>query len=332
MSSTGEVVFVGVDDGFRQTKIVTSTGIQFSIPSLARSGFALTAIGGEDAGTGGYETENRQFTVDAEIDGEDTRFDDYAVSDINRVLVNHVIQLAGLSGQSIRLATGLPFEKFFMPGASEPNQALINRKKNNLAIEVRPLTGALPPCIVGQQVTAQGLAAYVEYLTDDLGNIRAGVDPSAPVAILDIGGRTTDVVTVFGGGKLDHQVSGTGNVGNSDVYDHNENALKSKFQVSRIRQATLDRVARDQRIRLRGQDHDITDLVGAAVDAVGSQIIREIKRSIGDAAEMESVLLVGGGAVLMERLIRKEFPHSHVPADPEYANAKGMLKYVRFMA
>lgn len=325
------IIYVGVDDGFRQTKIVTSTGIKLAIPSLARTGFSLTTIGDADAGTGGYESEGREFTVDSEIDGEDTRFDDYSLTEINRVLVNHVLQLAELGGRDIELATGLPFEKFFRPGSNEPNQDLISKKIQNLQIEVRPLNGKSIPNIVGQQVTAQGLAAYVDYLTTDKGEIRKGVDPSKPVAVLDIGGRTTDSVTIYGGGKLDHEVSGTGNIGISNVYDQIENELKRRFKVSKIRLVTLEHVARHRKIRLRGQDHDVHDLVEAAVREVGSQIIREVKRRIGDAAEMESVLLVGGGAALMGDLIREEYPHCHIPDEPEFANARGMLKYVQFM-
>lgn len=88
------VIYVGNDDGFRQNKTVTSEGTKLSIPSLVRAGFTLTTIGEDDAGAGGYETEGRQFTVDAEVDGEDTRFDDYALTEINRVLVNHALHLA----------------------------------------------------------------------------------------------------------------------------------------------------------------------------------------------------------------------------------------------
>ncbi|MDH0341969.1 ParM/StbA family protein [Chromobacterium haemolyticum] len=327
-----EPIYVGVDDGFRQTKIITSSNVKLAIPSLARAGFTLTTIGDADAGTGGYETVGgRQFTVDPEIDGEDTRFDDYAVSDINRVLVNHVLQLAELGGREVVLATGLPFQKFFRPGSNEPNQELISHKIQNLEIEVRPLSGKPVPNIISQQVTAQGLAAYVDYLTADNGEIRQGVDPSKPVAVVDIGGGTTDCVTVYGGGKLDHELSGTGPIGISHVYDQLENDLKRKFNVSKIRQVTLEYVARHRKIRLRGQDHDVSDLVDAAVNEIGQQILREVKRRIGDAGEMESVLLVGGGAALMGQLIRQEYPHCHVPEEPEFANARGMLKYVQYM-
>lgn len=326
-----DVIYAAVDDGFRQIKIVTSTGLKFSIPSLAKVGFTLSAIGNDDAGMGGYETEGRQFTVDKEIDGEDTRFDDYALTDINRVLVNHALQLANLGGKKIALATGLPFQTYFQHGSSNINQDLIDRKIANLAITVNPLNGLSAPQFIKQDVLAQGLAAFVDYLTDNEGNIRTDIESDAPVAIIDIGGRTTDSVTVYGGNKVDHDNSGTGNIGISNVYDIVENELRRRFNVSKIRLVTLEHVVRARTIRLKGQDHDVSDIIDAAIEDIGQQIIRETKRRIGDAAEMQSVILVGGGATLMGEIIRKEYPHCFIPVDPEFANARGMLKHLQFM-
>lgn len=317
-----------VDDGFRQIKSIDQQWKSLAQPSLARSGFTLTSIGGDDAGLGGYETGGRQYTVDPQIDGEDTRFDDYAVSEINRVLVHHALHAQGLSGKKIHLVTGLPFDSFFLPGSSEPNQGLIDQKIKSLSVAVVPLGGQAPIEIVKQQVTAQGLVAYIDYVVDEKGNFVKGVDRDAPVAVIDIGGRTTDCVTVFGGGKLDHTASGTGQVGISNVYDIVENELKRRFNVSKIRLSTLEYVARERRIRLRGQEHDVGSIVDAAVTEIGQQIIRECGRKIGDAAEMATVLLVGGGAPLMSEILRKSFPHLHVPQQPEFANARGMLKYL----
>lgn len=328
-----EVVFVVVDDGFRQIKCLTSTGYSNSFASVARAGFTLTTMGqgNEDAGFGGYETNGRQFTVDPDVDGEDTRFDDYAISDINRVLVNHALQLAGLGGKKIVLGTGLPFQVYFN-GDNTVNEKLISSKIENLSIPVKPLSGDQPPQIASQMVFAQGLAACIDHVTDDKGNYRADFDRTAPIAIVDIGGRTTDSVVLLGGDKVDHTVSGTGNVGISNVYDKIEADLRAQFKVARIRLVTIENAVRTRKIRFRGQEHDITDIIKNAVREVGPQIIREVQRRIGDAAEMSEVLLVGGGATLLEEVMRNEYPHCVVPKDPEFANARGMLKFVQFSA
>ncbi|MGA4481692.1 plasmid segregation protein ParM domain-containing protein [Ectopseudomonas hydrolytica] len=330
-SGADDVVLAVVDDGFRQMKGLEANGALVAHPSLARAGFTLSLIGGGDgdAGLGGYQTSGREYTVDPQIDGEDTRFDDFSTSEINRVLVHHTLHTLGLSGKRVVLATGLPFQSFFIAGSSEPHQPLIDRKMENLSQPVEPLGGLQPIQIIQQRVTAQGLVAYIDYVVDDNGNFKSDVEVDAPVAVIDIGGRTTDCVTVYGGGKLDHAGSGTGVVGISNVYDIIENELKRKFGASKIRLSTLEHVARYRNIRLRGQQHDVGDIVDAAVAEISQQIIRESKRRIGDAAEMQAVILVGGGAALMSNCLKEAFPHLLVPERPEFSNARGMLKYLK---
>lgn len=325
-----EVIYVVVDDGFRQIKSLTSAGYAGSFASVARTGFTLSSMGNEDAGVGGYETQGRQYTVDPDVDGEDTRFDDYAISPINRVLVNHALHLAGLAGKRVVLGTGLPFQVYF--NGDGVNQKLLDSKVENLAIEVKPLSGASAPIILSQMVFAQGLAACIDHVTDKDGNYRADFDRSAPIAVVDIGGRTTDSVVLLGGEKVDHSVSGTGNVGISDVYDRITAELRTQFNVSRIRLVTIENAVRTGTIRFRGVEHNIEGIVKAAVSEVGPQIVREVQRRIGDAAEMTEVLLVGGGAPLLEAVMRDHYPHCVVPKDPEYANARGMLKFIQFNA
>ncbi len=332
MKKDDEVVFVVVDDGFRQIKTLSSSnGYRDAFASVARTGFTLSTMGQgqDDAGLGGYETNGRQFTVDQDLDGEDTRFDDYALSDINRVLVNHALHRAGLSGKRIVLGTGLPFQIYFNED-NTVNQKILDRKVENLGIEVKPLNGAAAPIIVSQMVFAQGLAACIDYVTDDNGNYRSDFDPSAPIAVVDIGGRTTDSVVLLGGNKVDHSVSGTGNIGISNVYDRIGADLRTEFGVSSIRLVTIENAVRTGKIRFRGKEHDITEIIRSAVREVGPQIMREVQRRIGDAAEMSAVLLVGGGATLMSDVMREYYPHCVVPEHPEFANARGMLKFIQF--
>ncbi len=323
------IINVAIDDGFRQTKIVTSTGFKLSIPSVARTGFTITSVNG-DAGEGGYETEGKRYTVHADIDGEDTRFDDYATSPINRVLVHHVMQMADLAGKPVALCTGVPFQTYFRAASSEINNEMVAAKIANLNVPVAPLNGREQPQIVRQQVTAQGLTAYIDYMTDDKGGYREGRRRESPYAVVDIGGRTTDCVTVLAGGEsLDHAASGTGNIGVSNIYDLIDAALVKRFG-QRLRLATLDGVARNRFIRWRGEQHDVSAVVDAAVEEVAQQVVRELKRRIGDAGEMDAVLLTGGGAVLMHATLQRAYPHCIVMDEPGFANARGMLKILNF--
>jgi len=137
-------------------------------------------------------------------------------------------------------------------------------------------------------------------------------------------------VVLLGGEKVDRSVSGTGNIGISNVYDRIVHGLRSTFDVSNIRLGTIENAVRNGKIRFRGEEHDIREIIRSAVREVGPQIIREVQRRIGDAAEMSEVLLVGGGASLMSGVMRERYPHCVVPEEPEFANARGMLKFIQF--
>src|SRR3546814_7620552 len=66
---------------------------------------------------GCYETEEGdQFTVSEDIEAEDTKFDGFHTSTMNRVLVTHALWTAGDGGQGIRLITGLPVADFYFDG------------------------------------------------------------------------------------------------------------------------------------------------------------------------------------------------------------------------
>jgi len=101
--------------------------------------------------------------------------------------------------------------------------------------------------------------------------------------------------------------------------------------VQDVRLVMLEAMARTRKVRLRGQDHDVGDIIDRAVEEVGPQLLRAVERQIRDAAEMEQVVVVGGGASLMYPLIKDKYPHAVVADDPEFANARGMMKYVQHL-
>lgn len=332
MTSSNAPVLAVVDDGFRQMKLLTPDTRQVH-SSVVRAGFSLGGGIGVDAGAGGYSTEGRDYTVTQDAEGEDTRFDDYALSQINRVLVHHALFAAGLGGRDVVLGTGLPFRMYFEPGSNKANAELLKKKMANLATPVESMDGGKAPSIVRQQVFPQGLMAYVDYALDDELKMRPEIDPTAPVVVVDVGGRTTDTATIVRGSTVDHAASGTVNLGVSNIHDKLDALLRARFNVSKpIATSRLDLWLRQGKVMLRGEQHEIGNEIAQAVGDVLEQVRRELQRRVGDAAEMQAVLLVGGGAPLLADGLRRDYPHVKVPGDPEFANARGMLKTLRMSA
>jgi plasmid segregation protein ParM len=52
---------------------------------------------------------------------------------------------------------------------------------------------------------------------------------------------------------------------------------------------------------------------------------------LGRGAELERILFVGGGTVALAMQIRDWFPNQVIAEHPAFANARGMLKYLRYV-
>ncbi len=84
-------------------------------------------------------------------------------------------------------------------------------------------------------------------------------------------------------------------------------------------------------VRLQGKDHDVTALVAAARREVVERIHAETRRQLGLGVELDRVLFVGGGSVALAEDTANWFPHQAIAEHPAFANARGMLKYLRYV-
>ncbi|EPX78059.1 ParM/StbA family protein [Salipiger mucosus] len=329
-SKKSEILNVAVDDGYAQTKLVgehpeTGEIVQEIIRSSVRQGRSgLSSFSG--GGIDQYETEEGDiFTVSNEIESENTQFDGFHTSQLNRVLVNHALVKCGYGGKSVNLVTGLPVADYFLD--DERDIEHIDAKTSNLKLGVSGPDGRAMPKVEDVRVGCQAVAAWFDYVLDD--NLDQRHDATGSIAIVDIGGRTTDVAVVVGGNAIDHSRSGTENIGVLDVYTevrkaiHREFKIKEKFPLDK-----LDAAVRTGTIRLWNKEQDISELVETVVSEHEGKIAREVERRLGSAANLDAVVFVGGGSALFTT-IAGYFPNGHMPEDPEFSNAKGLYKFIR---
>ena len=84
-------------------------------------------------------------------------------------------------------------------------------------------------------------------------------------------------------------------------------------------------------VRLFGKTHDVADQVRDARRQLIERLHAETQRQLGRGAELERILFVGGGAVALADDIRDWFPNQTIAPHPAFANARGMLKYLRYV-
>lgn len=323
-------VCVGIDDGRFGIKIVTSDG-EWLIPSRVSSGANAMSLseGGDDTmylipGT------NERYTVSDQVSSIDMRFPDYQVSPVNRVLINHALIKAGLGGRNVRIVAGLPISDFFL--ANKENEQLIKRKTES--IRDNPVTNMNTDVscanIVQVAVVSEAIAAFFDLRFDKDGKKDLAFESvinAGPIAIVDIGGETTDIAVIENSGRrVDSARSGSPRVGALSLNDAVEQRLKEKFKIDQINPIQVCKAVESGELRLFGKSNDCSDIIAEEKKKLAEQIASEVHRRIRDGADLEKIYFVGGGSLLLLNELKSLYPHSEFVANPQFSNARGMLK------
>ena len=330
-SQTVSAIQVGIDDGYAYTKLALPDGRLLATPSRAQIGRSKVSwLNQAERRIFEYETDGTIYSV-GDVDTAATRFDGFACSGMNRAIVQHALQQAGLEGSDVEAVSGLPVSAFYRSTGDRRNSA-IKDKRQNLLQTVRPRGEALAVDIVFHEVIPEALAAWYDYVIVEK-NGEAQLDQtrvSVPIAVVDIGGRTTDTVVVRDQGVL-HQSSGSFHFGLLDVQQALAEALQERFDLEGVGDRLLIHAVQHKVVRLYGRDHDVTAEVVAAKQELVERLYAETRRQLGRAIELDRVLFVGGGAVALADHISDWFPNQLIAEQPAFANARGMLKYLQYV-
>ncbi len=325
---------VAVDNGYADQKVAywatdengNRVIAELLLPSRAQMGAINISIDGKSAGV--YEIDGDAWTVGKDVtEPESIRGEKYAYSELNTVLVTHSLIAAGFAGKNLRIATGLPFDHYYRNG--EVNQELINKVKESLKVPVLPKGGFLSANLIGHELYPESTAAFVDYAVDDqTGEMKSEIETG--LAVVDIGGNTTDITYINSDNMINVQRSGSRKLGVLNVRDRLRRLIQEDFKVDELRDAQLDRALRTGHCKIFGKDQAVQKQIDAAKRESVKKLMNYVEEMVGDAADLDMVLFVGGGAEVLGDVI-KEYPHARVPDRPQFSNARGMLKYMTFV-
>lgn len=322
---------IGLDDGYAFTKIALPDGRLIAVPSQARIGRSnVTWLNGVQQRVFEYETDDTVFAV-GEVNGEPTHFDGYPFSGLNRAIVQHAMHEAGLAGHSVHAVSGLPVSSFYLKDGSQ-RLAVIERKRESLKRSVQPIDGRIPAAIAFHEVIPEALAAWYDHViaeTNDGVQLEAE-RLSVPIAVIDIGGRTTDFVVVADQ-AVRHDNSGSLRCGLLDLKRLVAESVRSRFDLEEISERLMEDAVTSGSVRLYGKTNDVTEVVREARRQIVERLHAETQRLLGRGAELERILFVGGGTMALAEDIRDWFPNQAIAPHPAFANARGMLKYLRYV-
>ncbi|MFK4132146.1 plasmid segregation protein ParM domain-containing protein [Pseudomonas luteola] len=325
--------FIGIDDGYDETKVVLDDGTCIKIPSQAKAGEQTNVmLKGGDAKVFTYSTDEGRFSVGNIREADPTSFDDYPLSAMNRVIVAHALRSAGVSSDDqIVCATGLPLKKFYKGG--KPNESLILAKTSNLLMnDVNSLDGYKVPKIVHHEVLSEGVAAWMDFVIDedDKGRLYFNEEYlDLRMAFIDIGGRTTDIAVVRQG-ELEMDRSNTIELGMLKVKNDIREELHQSFETE-ISTEQMRGIMDSGTLKMWGKTHDVRDIVSTKLKENSQRIFSEVKLCLKNASDIDMVVFVGGTVIKMHENIQGWFKNQTIAELPEYANGRGMGKYVRYL-
>ena len=152
--------------------------------------------------------------------------------------------------------------------------------------------------------------------------------------VMDVGSRTFDWL-VTRGMRVVPKMSDSVNRGVSDILRHIADAIGVEIKEDYRDLDAVDAALRSGRIlRLYQQDHDLKRF-DPAIRKIADQALTSVLAKLDGPQDLENIVLVGGGAYLYTKAVKRRFPkHKILEVDePMYANVRGFQllgeQYVR---
>ena len=180
------------------------------------------------------------------------------------------------------------------------------------------------------EVRAQGQGILFDFMLDGEGRpIAERLDLN--LLVLDIGFNTVDLLGVVRGRPSRQWSDMIERGGISRVCEQLGYYLKGEYGFDLSEQSLKD-IVRKKEIVLYGATKDLSVVISGICEDYAGWLVQEVaSRWDGFLKRADALVLAGGGAYYLQDYFLSRYPEKFVylPAEPEYANARGFYKYLR---
>ena len=328
MSNTKPAI-VAIDNGYDHTKVVTRDR-QLCMPtSVTRTSqvIARTIDGPRALSESRYEIDGAVYTVGGDVlDPIDTRHDDFPYSAANLAIVMEALRRVLPEGtEQVHVVTNLPVNRFYT-STGERQEFDLARKAAAWRRTVRDMSGAAVPRIDPFTAYSEAVAAWFDYVIGPDLHLNSQRF-SALTAVVDIGGRTTDIALVKEG-DIYLQQSGTRDIGTLSLAAIIRRRVEDQYPgIPPRSHRSIESATRLGTIRIGNREIDVRDTLEREKNNLLERIESYFVSLCGQSrADIQHILFVGGGSALLEPYLRKRFPEAEFARDPQMANARGLYK------
>ncbi len=312
---------IGIDVGYGYTKVVTDVNGMI-LPLLSPS---IVGVYEDGIVVDGLKTSERDgVTVNGQrfLIGEsarrhasrllDGRHEGWIDSIAYRALLMHALSTAACNAVNLTVVTGLPVN-FYRTGKDK----LINLVREIVEKYCLNLTVKVIP---------QPLGSFFNLLFDEAGRVADGDLASGKVGVLDVGFYTTDLITVSELELVERQIDSFEN-GVSTALTSIAKDIEAAYGLRPDIHKTEEAVKQGY-IKAFGVQKDIGQAVEQRFGELARDIEGKAKTIWKNAADIDKVLLTGGGAKQLKGHLNL-YRHAVVINDAQFANARGYYKFGR---
>ncbi len=316
---------VVVDEGSNQVKCVWFDKTENQIKSSIIQSRVTEQNGEDDHGMPFpyvYQIDGQHYSV---VDNGDnllkTSNAGYQVSNHNLALVHEILRKE-FGHQTINLQVTLPIFQFFNLDNTRNSERVIEKQKSLSRSVISPSNQPLTT-FNSVNVSPEGIPVWFDVLFDDHLQFQEKYEFVEKVMVVDIGGTTTDICTITGGGRIIQKTSvemGCFKVGDK---------LRALLNAPTASNNAIELAMKSKTFRRK----DISAELLQAIKPVADYIYQTMDGFERDSDALDYVVYAGGGANLLGAQLDKLYGgNTLIPPTPELALARGILKHKMIIA
>lgn len=181
-------------------------------------------------------------------------------------------------------------------------------------------------------VIPQPFGALLSLCLDDRGRIVNEQLATGSVGIIDVGGKTTNLLSVRRLSEIAAETDSI-NTGAWEIVRSVRAWLSDHCPgLEDLRDHQIVDAITARQVKFFGDVVDLGPVVDATIAPMADQVAATAGQLWNGGATLDAILVSGGGALLLGDHIKKHFRHAQVVADPVFANARGFHRFATRLA
>jgi plasmid segregation protein ParM len=224
----------------------------------------------------------------------------------------------------LRIVTGLPVAFY------DDKQTVKARLLGDHRVH-REGNGAQVFKVTACHVIPQPFGALLAACLDDRGRIIDKTLAGGAVGVIDVGGKTTNLLSVNRLAEIGRETASV-NAGAWDAVRAVRDYLAREYPDLEKRDHELVDAIKARGLNYYGEPVNLGPVLDTVLEPMAEQVIAEAGQLWNGAANLDAILVSGGGAHLLAPYIARHYRHARTVADPVFANALGFWRFAERLA